>query len=570
MLRCAQWLTECNLSHYNCKEGKLSAWLPTRLIQVGQSDRPPRLVRGPELEKPSSYTTVSHCWGSAPALKLTRELLEVFEQEIPVGLLPCTFSDAITITKELGIEYIWIDALCIIQDSPEDWQKECQVMAEVYKNGYCNIAALKAVDSNGGIFSARDPSLLKPLLIRSYWRGMSNGLWHWKFQRHHRHIYREIERSVVHRRAWVLQERLLSPRNLHFGEHMIYWECRHSLGSETSNLKEALPRLFMFKGEVNVEMTTLVTGYLYRWANVIETYTAASLTFDSDKLAAVSALAREYQRIVEYGTGTGCRYLSGLWLPYLAQQLLWYSMSPLLTRRLDNGTPSWSWASLKGAVEYPIWTEERLEADILIVIHKADIFGPDTFSLVTGGILEITCLLWKLNDYRNQQGRERKTAMNITVGIIEYVHGDEIGPFDNANPEDEEHMRIYLHYDAQDSEDTCAADQFLLPIKLDNYYELFVDQVDDTTNAVLRGLIVESARSKFRRVGVFAIVVSRESDTYATLTVLTPSKCVEYIGEQLREQGVLVARPRGSSDASIQNDSHSKDQFWKRSVIELT
>jgi hypothetical protein len=275
--------------------------------------------------------------------------------------------------------------------------KECREIAHVYKNGYCNIAALEATDSGGGCFSKRDPSLLKLIIIQSHWKGCRNGIWHWKFHRHLRHMYGAIDNSPVHRRGWVLQERLLSPRNLHFGEHMIYWECRHSIASENSIPREPNSgRRLIFQGESNIDMIAQ-DGYLKKWSSIVESFTSASLSYNTDKLVAISALAKEMQKIFDCGTKLDCNYLAGLWLAHLAQQLLWFSADPSLARRLHNGALTWLWASLDGPVRYRRWSKEKWDQNILIRIQKARAFdsGTDTFIEVTGGILELKCWLWE-------------------------------------------------------------------------------------------------------------------------------------------------------------------------------
>ncbi|KAF2187679.1 HET-domain-containing protein, partial [Zopfia rhizophila CBS 207.26] len=342
-------LVDCELSHWNCRLDKVEQWLPSRLVYVGGIGGCPRIVESSTLQPPIDYTTLSHCWGTGPTVKLTKSLIDDFRQAIPEETMPRTYADAITITREIGVEHIWIDSLCIIQDSTDDWHKECQEMANVYKNGYCNIAAMSAVDSDGGCFSRRDPGLLKPVLVQSYWAGFKNGLWNWKFQRHLRHIYDEIESSPLHMRGWVLQERLLSPRNLHFGEHMIYWECRQSVASENSIPRDPNSKPLIFSGESKINMIP-DDGYLGKWQKSVEQYTAASLTYPTDKLVAISALAREMQQIFEHGTDFNCKYLAGLWSPYLAQQLLWYPTHPSKIKQRRNDTPSWTWASLDGPV----------------------------------------------------------------------------------------------------------------------------------------------------------------------------------------------------------------------------
>ena len=166
--------------------------MPSRLIYVGEADHDVcRLVQPSEIQR---SMTLSHCWGQGPTLKLTVDALEEFMKQIPVNELPQTYLDAIMVTRHLGVEYLWIDSLCIVQDSIDDWQHECTQMSNVYKNSYCNIAALESIDSHGGLFSARDPSPLRPLIVKADWRGAPNTMWFTKLQLREKH-YHEARRS---------------------------------------------------------------------------------------------------------------------------------------------------------------------------------------------------------------------------------------------------------------------------------------------------------------------------------------------------------------------------------------
>lgn len=101
---------------------------------------------------PARYATLSHSWGNHVPLKTTRATKSSFEKSIPEDLLPQTFKDAVSIARGLGIHYLWIDSLCIVQDDPDDWQAEALEMQNIYSGSTINIAASDAVDSIGGCF----------------------------------------------------------------------------------------------------------------------------------------------------------------------------------------------------------------------------------------------------------------------------------------------------------------------------------------------------------------------------------------------------------------------------------
>lgn len=130
-----------------------TGWYPTRLIDVGSPNSEREVVRlietGITLPE-GAYVTLSHCWGCpATVFKLESKNRESLLQQIPT--LPTTFEDAIIATRKLGVRYIWIDCFCIIQDDRADWKRESTLIADIYRNARCNIAATASPDSNGGL-----------------------------------------------------------------------------------------------------------------------------------------------------------------------------------------------------------------------------------------------------------------------------------------------------------------------------------------------------------------------------------------------------------------------------------
>lgn len=170
------------------------------------------------------YATLSHCWGENPSFfVLTSDSLRDLCINVPYDRLPKTFQDAITVTRSLGISYLWIDSLCILQSgcgSNEDWQKHARLMSLIYANGAVNIAADNGASSHEGLFVSRIPELIKHPIFE-WLSGTSYQLCDVK-------NYAAIDESVLYTRGWVFQERLLSPRVIHFGKEQVYWECRET------------------------------------------------------------------------------------------------------------------------------------------------------------------------------------------------------------------------------------------------------------------------------------------------------------------------------------------------------
>ena len=100
---------------------------------------------------------MSHRWGTAQILCLTRENQDSFLHEIPWESLPSTFKDAVNVTRRLGYAYLWIDSLCILQDTPQDWEEESAIMGDIYRGSVCTVAALDATSSREGFLGLRNP-----------------------------------------------------------------------------------------------------------------------------------------------------------------------------------------------------------------------------------------------------------------------------------------------------------------------------------------------------------------------------------------------------------------------------
>lgn len=146
-----EWLSTCLEQHGLCSA--MHQFVPARLIDIGDSQLvQPRLCDDVQTNKGIKYMTLSHCWGDDMPMKLLRENLEKMKSGIILSQLSKTFQDAIRVTRSLGVRYLWIDALCIIQDSEDDWQQESARMNQTYSASFCNIAATAAPDGSKGLF----------------------------------------------------------------------------------------------------------------------------------------------------------------------------------------------------------------------------------------------------------------------------------------------------------------------------------------------------------------------------------------------------------------------------------
>ncbi len=226
------WLKTCITEHEHCRSIN-STFCPTRLLRLDEGAESLRLCVGSDISPGTQYATLSHCWGGTVPGQLTMKNIKALQSSVPQEFLGKTFRDAAKIALELGLRFIWIDSLCIIQDSPEDWQRESVKISLIYGNSTCNIAATSASNSSGGCFRAHDRSTLKPVKFtfgRDGRRGTEDSLslyitdvGHW---------WQRFQKEPLNRRAWVVQERLLSTRNIHYERDQLVWECNELLASE--------------------------------------------------------------------------------------------------------------------------------------------------------------------------------------------------------------------------------------------------------------------------------------------------------------------------------------------------
>ncbi|KAH7248232.1 heterokaryon incompatibility protein-domain-containing protein, partial [Fusarium solani] len=348
MTRVHQWLSQCLTSHAGC-ESATSSWFPSRLIHVGDEKTSPSIRLRANVPTSAQYATLSHCWGQTPTFRLLQNNVAAFQTELPMNRMPRTYRDAIAVVKQLGWEYLWIDSLCILQDDGNDWHAECAEMHLIYKNGICNISASHAEDSEGGLFSERNPEYLEPPTVQTEWTNWANG--HFVCINPQHMWGRGVSKSTLNTRGWVLQEHALSRRTIHFARDMVFWEC------PTKCASEAEPDGLMTKEAGRLPLAKLMIEKkepLEIWAELLGRYTASSLTYEKDKLVAIAGVAKTIQDMSRKSSPSpNITYHAGLWSRFLAQQLLWQvpsNPSPAASKPKIYRAPSWSWASIDGEI----------------------------------------------------------------------------------------------------------------------------------------------------------------------------------------------------------------------------
>lgn len=421
-----KWIATCIGEHQRCNtNSQKTGWYPTRLLDCGTAEAPEtcRLVETSDTVVDGPYMTLSHCWGHTDCLKLTTENRAEFLDQIPLSLLPQLYQNAVDVTKNLGVRYLWIDSLCIIQreHKSNDWRAEVAVMDKIYSNSFCNISPTDAADSHHSMFCARDPDLLYPQVANISADGnispyiVRAAFWE-----------AEVSKARLNTRAWVIQERLLSPRVLHFGRHQMLWECQERDACEVypDGLPVAFDRLSGRLKDLASSHDAAADGtddsvVAYRpWARIVSAYTACGLTFPEDKLVALSGVAKVMANILRDD------YVAGMWRRYLERELLW-SVSPHRRGNTTQSTiyraPSWSWAAVEGEIHPGLVGIGA--ADMLIEVQdvQLDYTTDDSTGLIQGGWLRLRGVLKQLGlqrHYPSPSGRDWDMTVNgVPVSI---------------------------------------------------------------------------------------------------------------------------------------------------------
>lgn len=346
------WLATCLDTHEACRWEDPSPPLPTRVLQLdlGDGTDDVRLVDGQD--KQGKYAALSYSWGPNPDAisKTTSANLAQNQSRIALGKLNLLFREAITILRSLGVAYLWVDALCIVQDSRGDWEHEASLMRSVYSGAYLTVSA-SASTSPDDFPVPQQPITTPDKSLRTIWQ--------------------LVEHGALTKRGWCLQERCLSRRIVHLGYGQkahwaqMHWECPGAACDEhvnESHLVEAKwfagKRIMLGpRGFLNDDLPG--RGPYRLWYSILNNYGNRSLSFEKDRIPALSGL------IDLFGRATGDSMVSGLWRADLPRGLIW-SSGAAYAREVERDfgaeaygpatPPSWSWL---GAPRFQTLTQVR-------------------------------------------------------------------------------------------------------------------------------------------------------------------------------------------------------------------
>ncbi|KAK3656394.1 hypothetical protein LTR56_003096 [Elasticomyces elasticus] len=329
-------------------------YTPTWLIDVGAPDTCCELVTAKDVFGP--YTALSYCWGLRPLDALDHRTLHDNIADRMSGFqetdLPQTLWDVIDVTRKLGLQYIWVDSVAIIQDDTADWQREAAKMESVYANAFVTIAASAAESSYSG-FLERSTQRVQLGFETSSGDGENTKSGKLYLQYPRTATVPGVKQCKWDERGWTFQEEELSRRVLYFSGQQLAFECREELVTESGET----PRLRLRRLQGDQTSSGPGLSPYKTWYKIVETYSRRLLTFPTDRMPALAGLACRTQSLLN-----GDDYLAGLWRSDLVTGLMWQPSSPKHMARAEGAyvAPSWFWMSLQGAVTWNVLAEKDI------------------------------------------------------------------------------------------------------------------------------------------------------------------------------------------------------------------
>jgi hypothetical protein len=318
----------------------------------------------------------------------------------------------------LGIRYLWIDSLCIVQNDREDWEREAPKMADIYGNSFLTLSATAASNSSEGLFPANDSTRPVPYGINiTDIYGEEVNVFVRQVVDHEAFttlgaFLGEQNSLPLMRRAWCFQEHILSSRVIQFSKHDIVWECNEMLECSCGDTQDTGSQKAIFTqfrnawDDENYDEDIMKELYHRCWVQcVVSPYTARLLTEQTDRIVALSGVAQVIESCYND------QYLAGLWRTDVVNGLCWYRQrtdEPPSRRPAEYLAPTWSWASVNSHVRWSHWYIKSSESDIEIIDAKCTQSMNSSTGAVQDGSLNISGpLIQGQYSYRDIRGKKR-------------------------------------------------------------------------------------------------------------------------------------------------------------------
>ncbi|SCV34310.1 related to protein TOL [Fusarium fujikuroi] len=354
------WMEVCETEHDHCP-GRQSTALPKRVLKIADDDFSLYISQKGDVQtEDQRYVALSYRWGNDLPLKLTKDTMGDFIKGHPISNLPETLQDAVRISRNLGFRFIWIDALCIVQDDESDWVEQSALMADIYRYSSLNLCAADSAGCGSGMVQMAAPHLME--ITAATTQSADTGSRETVVL-----VGGPISFAIIDwrscgllSRGWVFQEGLCSPRGLYVSRrHGLFWDCGTVI--DMIDRREPIPtgdgrglhpfterRSFSTLTKYPTHYTTAdrIRDFSFTWYDWMKLYTSKHLTEKADRLPAVAGMASYLASL------SGMKYKAGLWEDDILRGLMWRRSSPGHAKRAPGGAPTWSWASITGPVHY--------------------------------------------------------------------------------------------------------------------------------------------------------------------------------------------------------------------------
>jgi len=523
------WLSECVASHEHCNADIAKYALPRRLLDISDNDKICLvLTEDNKLPPGIPYVALSYCWGKDGGNLCTYTTnLDEHTTGIPITSLPQTIKDAVAACKLLGQTYLWVDALCIIQDDPDDKNSQIPQMADIYSGA---LFALSAAGSSSVLEGCPlSPPEMRPLppkvfdLAYPTDRSSPNGgestgtvkaviekmehercrslPGHWAHETFDQDPKDTL--NIIEERGWTFQERFLAKRTLYIGKGEMAWTCASEVQCEcrtsgpptkTSDGNRVFTRRYNIS-HVSVNKLFANAGmdktYSYLWGDIASTYSTRLLTQFGDRVAALEGIAVALQRKWPW-IYREVDYAFGCWRPFLADLLVWEVSGEPVSAEVDRDLfPSWAWPSCGRPVSFTSWVWYGVDPKMWVQVLDFEVERPEDGGAFGQGKGTITL---------------RAPLIRVTREVIRYDDGIDEVVF---TPEDAQlsFMAGAASLDHMDLEDdpSAAGEVVTHLVLLASYPFKLMKRARPLSCALLCVSPVPGRDKEFRRVGMVTV-----------------------------------------------------------------
>lgn len=418
-----------------------NGYLPTRLLDVGLATEPclrlvsmksyPRLQSAATNLFENKYAAVSYCWGTKDAakqLKTTRNTIQQHLSGIELQDMPQTIADAVKLCRAIGVRYLWVDALCIIQDDDDDWTRESFEMSNIYGNSFITLCVVTGTGCSAGFLERQhnpktlqvnfkskvNPSVEGKLFLRMYKPAEKPAVGHHAHFKNKENNEPEMlkwqrEDAPWFQRGWTLQESHFSKRKLLIGDEMAYVWHGDQIESMDGTRFDTTMRLSLDLDARKSSQRSL----LIQWYILIKYYARRSLSYERDRLPALSGLVKAAANDFH-----DPEYLAGLWKEDLCGGLYWISEVTqnfddyIKQRQHEYIAPSWSWASRPGHIL------QLLDGDVpMFELRDAKVVTDELnrYGRVYSAYLELSAKILPLTEEGEDSKKRRRIKRNRAV-----------------------------------------------------------------------------------------------------------------------------------------------------------